>query len=193
MPDNQVNVKNVQQRILSPSVLVRDIPHTPFVPYYYTNNFIQNTLSRLCAFDADSDRWVPLRVDQFGRMQLSVDVESAGAMKIADRESDRITLFDSQTVPNNSAITHAAVDVESTSAKTLLISSDVAVTVYVQFSDDGTNWYDWVDAAGSALTLSVNNESKAWAIDDYTRYIRIVVFNASGTNATVTAKLLCLT
>ena len=70
-----------------------------------------------------------------------------------------------------------------------MVSSNKDVTVYVQFSNDGITWFDWYDTNDSAVTINPNNQNKAVEIIDACKYMRIVIHNKSGAEATVTAIL----
>lgn len=61
----------LDQQVLDPSLRVDEIPIQPFTPHYRTNNFIQNTLSRLFARYEAGDRWRWLTVDANNRLLVS--------------------------------------------------------------------------------------------------------------------------
>ncbi len=70
--DKQEELKKLlDQRVLDPSLRVDEIPIQPFTPHYRTNNFIQNTLSRLFARYVAGERWRYLTVDANDRLLVS--------------------------------------------------------------------------------------------------------------------------
>lgn len=59
------------QWIVSPEILVKEVFLDPATPYFKSNNFIQNTLSRLCGWDNINGIWRRINVDSQGRLEVS--------------------------------------------------------------------------------------------------------------------------
>jgi len=77
--------KIVEQLFIDPETLATDFPTQPFHPIYITNNFVQQTLSRLLAYNRTSKRWYPLLVDDQGRLVISSIATGVSAtMKVYD-------------------------------------------------------------------------------------------------------------
>jgi len=93
------------------------------------------------------------------------------------------TLFENESLNATDTITHYNVDTTDYVSIMILVSSTAQVTVYPQFSNDETNWYDYCDSAGTPISYIVDACKKAIAIDDcQARYFRIVVYaNESST------------
>lgn len=179
----------VDQFIVDPNFLIPEVHIDPFTPHLRTNNFVQRGLSHVLGRRVDNEKWAPLAVDDEGKIILSDDVSRIGFVSLGSREAEDISIFESLSLPATSIVTHEGIDVSQFSGKTLLISSTASVSVYVQFSDNLSNWYDWCDATGSAISWTVNNVKKAIGIDDHSHYVRIVVHNSSASAVTCTMVL----
>lgn len=108
------------------------------------------------------------------------------------RETNTIEILDSESVAAGGTITHSAVHSGNYAGLTVLISTDQDCSVWVQFSNDQTNWYSLTDAAGTTLKYNVNNEKKAIGVNDISDYIRIVIYNNAGSSATIDLDLVGL-
>lgn len=110
---------------------------------------------------------------------------------IADRHALQSKVIDSQNIAAGGTITHEGENVEKYSKITALVSTDQDCTVYVQLSDDNTNFYDIKTEADGDLSWNCNNEKIAIPLSDYTaKYLRLVIKNNSGSTATVTAVIM---
>lgn len=110
---------------------------------------------------------------------------------IADRHALQSVVLDSESIAASGTITHAAEDVEKYSKITALVDTDQNCTVYVQLSNDGTNFYDIKDLSDNDISFTCNNEKIAIPLSDYTaKYLRLVIKNNSGSTATVTAVIM---
>lgn len=103
------------------------------------------------------------------------------------RDSATLEVFTSAPVNNGVAATHEGVDVSDYQGMTVYLSSNVSVTLYVQFSSDNVNWYDLKAQDDTNRSWNCNNEKICVAGDIVARYVRLVVYNASGSTATITA------
>lgn len=206
--------KTVDQVILDPNIFIKEFPLDPWTPYLVTNRFIQQTITRLLAYNPDEKMWIRVNVDSDGNLiftrsarfylteptalsetayaPMRIDSRHYLMTMLSSRDATDIKVFDAVSLDAYGTLTHPGEDVSDYGGKTLLISTTQDCTVYVQFSDDNTNWYDWCDAAGVAMSFSVNNAKKAMSIDDYCHYIRIVVYNAAASAATVTGVISCV-
>ena len=111
--------------------------------------------------------------------------------KLNDRSELEATVLDAEVIPPSGTATHIALDCTALALKTIHMSTNFSVNFDFQASDDGITWYDITDAAGTALTVNVNNARKAYGLNDYCKYLRIFARNQDATNsATVTVKVL---
>ena len=107
-------------------------------------------------------------------------------VSIKDRESEDTVVFDAVSLDAYGTLSHNGIDVSRLTKKIVMVSTTQNCTVYVQFSDDNANWYDLVDSTGSAFTWGVNNVKKAMTIDDYSHYMRVVIYNNAASASTIT-------
>ncbi|MHC1610038.1 MAG: hypothetical protein ACXQTW_00270 [Candidatus Methanospirareceae archaeon] len=89
-------------------------------------------------------------------------------------------------LPASGLLTHDGVDVWGHCCIAFLVSTDQNCTIYMQGSDDNVNWYDFKSATDSDRSWNCNNE-KIWVpINICAHYVRLVVYNAAASTATVT-------
>lgn len=130
--------KLTDQQIVDPDFASSKVTVLPWTPYYRTNNFVQNTLARLMTWDTDNAEWRPLKGDTVGAVKVSASITDPAAFSLISRRAIINTLASNVSVPSPGIITHTGIDVQTMSQKTLLVSADGAITVYVQFSNDNT-------------------------------------------------------
>jgi len=108
---------------------------------------------------------------------------------LGERDVKQATVIDTVTLSSGAVLTHEGFDVSGMTSLLLHIESTARITVYPQFSHDNTNWYDYCDAAGTAISYTVDNEKKAIGIQEGGRYFRVVIYaNAAATvSVTITA------
>jgi len=109
---------------------------------------------------------------------------------LGGRYSEYMTLMDAVSVTSGAVVTHEKVYVGDYSAMTFGVSTDQGCTVYVQFSDDGVNWYDPKTESDGDMSWNCNNEKICHTMSVAAQYVRIVIYNGSGSTATVTAVLM---
>lgn len=175
------------QFIRDPEFLIPGLFVEPWTEFYRTNNFVQQTLGRMYGFHEGEKHWHPISIDDDHRIILSDQSTSGVQVLIKNRNFTDAVVIDNQSVPNAAAISHAALDISSFGRKSMLVSSDGPVTIYVQFSDDELNWYEWYDTSDNAVTFAVDNVKKCIEIIDVAHYMRIVITNSSGAAVNVTA------
>lgn len=197
------------QRILQSNVLIDDFPLDPPKDILHTNNFIQQGLDRMLGFDSTKDKWVRLKVDSNGRLEVATvttldaaklkvydgtdwqnfagSTAGLGKILLMDRDALDVQVMVAEVVPKEELISHAPLDVEKYSALTVMVSTDLNCTVYPQVSADGVTWFDMKSAADGDLTWNCNNENISFSVDMHRRYFRVVIYNAGATNATVSA------
>ena len=107
------------------------------------------------------------------------------AKVIAGSEYKDFIVMDNESVDAGAVLTHTGIDISKFRTVTMLISTTGNCAVYIQFSDDNTNWYDLCDAAGTAYEYTVNNEKKAIGINDFAHYMRVMVKNNDESPVTV--------
>lgn len=173
--------QNVQQRLLTNKFSIKDFTFEPAINSYNANNFVQRAINYNFSFDETLGLWRPQTLTTEGVQEVSATLQK--------REAAIFTIFTDEVIPNQTLATHLPIDVSDFGLKTFYLKSTASVTAHFQFSDDAVLWYDWVDLAGTAININVNNNSKAMAIDDWTRYIRLIIENNSGGNATIIARL----
>lgn len=182
--------KLTEQLFINPDIEIPSFPVSPWTPYFRTNNFIQQNIARLMGFNPTEKKWYPVFVDTTGRILTSPEITAGTQVFLKDREAITISIMEGEVIPAATLATHAAEDVEEFLNKTVLVSTSAQATVYVQFSDDAVNWYEWRDLSDTAITFSVNNEKKCFGFADHTRYMRVIVHNTSASNNTVSLKIL---
>ena len=107
------------------------------------------------------------------------------AKVIAGSEYKDFIVMDNVSVDAGAVVTHTGIDISKFRTVTMLISTTGNCAVYIQFSDDNSNWYDLCDAAGTPYEYTVNNEKKAIGINDFAHYMRVVVKNNDSASVTV--------
>jgi len=202
--------KTVEQIILDPNIFIKDFPVDPWTPYIHTNNFIQQGVNRLLGYDSAEGRWRRLACSTDGWLlgvnlikgyylntepdAFTSDVVSdirVNSRKIlmvdhADHEMDQYMVFDAVSVPGTSLVVHEGIDVSGYHKISVLVSTTQNCTVYIQGSDDNTNFYDLKSDADADLTWNCNNEKIWFRVLPATRYFRVAVYNSVAVAATVT-------
>lgn len=173
------------QFFINPDIETTGFPVQPYTPYYKTNNFIQQTLSRIFGFYPTKEKWKPLYTDESGRLLVSPEKTEGASFFLRHREAKDVIIFTDRSIPGLSAATHVGVDFSGYASKLVMVKSNGSITIYPQCSNDGTNWYDLVGSNGTALSLSVNNVTKAIEWTEPTHYFRCVVYNGTGAAVTV--------
>lgn len=202
--------KTVDQWILDPNIFIKDFPLDPATKWIKTNNFMQQSLARILGYDYTNNQWARMRIDVDGRLEvagvttlsqanifahdgsvyayLRMSTEKALWQLLYDRDAMDATVLDAVSAAAGAAVSHGGLDVQKYTGKTLLVSTTTNCNVYIQFSDNNIDWYDWCDAAGAAITFACNNSKKAFSIDDHCHYIRTLIHNTDGSSAsTITA------
>lgn len=179
--------KRLQEQIfIEPELETDGFPTTPYSPWYRTNNFIQQGLNRLFGWNPTDKKWYPLYADKEGRLLVSPEETDGAQVLIKDRESVRHVVLNNVKVINLSLASHTAVDVSECSKKSVLISTTGSITAYFQASDDNTNFYTLTDTSGADISLAADNEKISFAVNDYCHYFRVIIYNNSGAEVTVT-------
>lgn len=60
--------RTFDQSILSENIYIKDFPLDPWTPFLKTNNFVQQGINRLLAFDLAEKKWVRIRADSEGKL-----------------------------------------------------------------------------------------------------------------------------
>jgi len=174
--------KTIDQFILAPNIFLGDFPVDPWTPYLKTNNFVQQTISRMLGYDAASGKWWGIRADSSGYLR--------NRATIFDHEATDYTVFDAVSVPAAEVVTHDGIDVSGCPYVSFIISTTLACTVYVQGSSDNVNWHDLKSDADADLSWGCNNEKIWFRIPFYTHYVRLVVRNGGAVAATITGVIM---
>ena len=203
MAINLDDFKLTEQLLILAKNRITGVPVDNHTPYFRTNNWVQRTISILLAYNSSKEEFQLLGVDDNNRIKVtgeigSTDGASTGTLKflrvdangrllISTEENlkESVELFDNIVIAASQTATHAGLDVSAHRKKTFYFKTTANTTINFQFSYDGNNWFDWVDAAGNPITITVNNTSKAFAVDDHTRFIRVFVENDSAAENTV--------
>lgn len=114
-------------------------------------------------------------------------------MNIMGRNLVTYEIFEAVSLPTAEVLTHSEVEVADAQTVFILLSSNVAVTGYVQVSDDATNWYDVKTEGDADRSFACNNEKVCYPVTIASRYARVVVTNASGSTATITGRIMLRT
>lgn len=191
MPKNRFSLKSwyakrkfVRKQLISkPSFYSPDSWVTNWTPFYWTTNEVVQTLSRLMLWDDTKKRWLLARCDTSGNLITTPDMR--------ENEAKDVVLFADQVISPSSLITHTGEDVSGYSKKELIVSTTGNCNIYVQFSNDNENWYTWYDVQDVNVYFTCDGEKKAWEIIDHGHYVRILIYNSSASNVTVSAALMC--
>lgn len=181
--------KTVDQSILDPNIFIKDFPLEPWTPYLVTNRFVQQGISRCLAFSETESKWVRMKVDSEGRLITTAEVAAPTVVILQGRKYGEFVVADAVSVAAGGTLTHTGVDVNDYAKKTVLVSTTANCTVYVQVSDDNTNFYNIKTAADGDLSWNCNNEKIAIQIDHYAHYMRIVIYATVA--STVTGIIMC--
>lgn len=183
----------VEQIITDPKFLLQNVDLSPYTPFLRTNNFVQQTASRLFAYNPTEEKWTRLYTDDEGRLVLSPEVTDGAQIYLKDREFVTTTVFDGITLPGLTAATHVGIDSSGYIKKSILVSSSGAAKVHLQASPDNVSWYDMTDTSGSALNFTVSNTRMSFPNTDCNRYFRVVVENTGTTDLTLTVYVVGVT
>jgi len=102
-----------------------------------------------------------------------------------------VIIADAVVVPQGGSLTSTAINVDGYKDFTFFVTASLAATVYVQASQDGTNWYDITTTAGAALTYGVTAAQKNAIPLPSIRafYLRLTVKNTGAGVNTMSARL----
>jgi len=119
--------------------------------------------------------------------------DSDGRLFIYHGKRDAVDykVFDAVTLPGTGTLTHTGLDVSDYRKVTIMVSTTQNCTVYVQVSDDNTNFYDPKTVADADITHNCNNEKICFDVPVYAHYLRVVVYNNTATDAIVTGIVSC--
>lgn len=187
--------KTFDQRILDPNIFVKDFPLDPWSAYPKTNNFIQQSIARSLGYSPDEGKWVRLQVDEDGKLEVSgitlgtemrnywydgTDwvtwqglANQAPYVMLKTREAANVIVIPDIAIGAGQDCTHTAVDISGYRSMMFHVSSSANSTVYLQFSDDGTNWYDLKSVADDNRTWNCNVEKICVHGDVASRYMRV--------------------
>ena len=199
----------IKQFIQKESMNVDDLPLSPRVDAYVTNNFLQGTLSRLLAFDEDKKKFVVVKVDSSGNLKVTASVTNniygnreGNAQAIAanilgglfidpsGRDLTIDAIFNSFSVANGASITHEGINIAHAAKITVLVATDRSMTVRPQISDDNVNFYDVKNEADTDISFNCNNEKIAFRLESAAKYLRMFVTNSAGAAGVITMKIL---
>ena len=123
---------------------------------------------------------------------LYFDDEFTNAAKvITGSEYKDFVVMDSVSVDAGAVVTHTGIDVSRFKKITVLVSTTDDFTVYVQVSDDNTNWYDIKTDADGDLSWNCNNEKIAFKVEHFSKYMRVVAKNNAASAATISCTVTC--
>jgi len=183
----------IDQIIRDPEVLIdgfQALPHTNFLK---TNNFVQQTASRLYGKNPSVKKWFPINTDDSGRLLLSPAKSDGAQIFLKDRNFIDDVVMNEISLPNNAVASHVGVNMTHASRKTIAVSSTQSVTVRFQVSNDNANWYTVQNTSDVEFSMNVNNEKVAIEFIDAAHFMRVVIENTSGGTSTVTAVIMSLT
>jgi len=180
--------KTFDQLVLDPNIFVKDFPLDPWTPYLKTNNFVQQTISRILGYSDTEEKWVRIKIDSEGRLITTAEVTAPAVQTLGGRLYKEWTIAEDVSVSAGGTLTHTGIDVNDYSGISVLVSSTGNCTVYIQVSDDNTNWYDIKSLSDGDRAWNCNNEKIAIPMNPYAHYMRIVVY--ATTASTVTVKVI---
>lgn len=178
--------KLIQQFIIDPKFLVPDVHIEPFTPHLQTNSFVQRSLDHLLGRRLDTDKWTSIAVDDEGKLVLSDNLDYAGWTKIADRECATFKVFNNVNLPGLGLLSHGGVDISGFQEVSFAISTNVGCTIYLQYSDNNTDWYDLKAVDDTDRSWSCNDEKIFVTGSVAARFMRLVIYNTTGNTATIT-------
>jgi len=113
------------------------------------------------------------------------------AKVIAGTEYKDFVVMDSVPVDAGAVVTHTGIDVSKFKDKLILVSTTDDFTIYIQVSDDNTNWYDLKTNSDGDISFNCNNEKIAFRINYFSKYMRIVAKNNGSSAATISCVVSC--
>ena len=198
----------IKQFIEKESMNIVDFPLSPRVDAYVTNNFIQNVLARLVAFDDTLKKYVVVKVDASGNLKTTASVtnnifgnrdgaaqaiaaNSLGALRVDNfgRTFDNFDIFIDEPMPSLALLTSVGLDIRGYEYLSVNVSTSVGSTVTVQVSDNNTNWYEMKNAADSDLSWNCNAEKINFSIPNFSAFVRVNVKNDTTTAGTASVVL----
>ena len=178
--------KLTEQIIRDPKFQLDSVHFDPYTPYLRSNNFVQQTASRIFGYNAEITKWFPISTDSLGRVILSSDPIDGAQIFLKDRNFQDAIVIDALVVATTEIVTHSAVDVSSLSRKSILVSSSGTVIMRVEFSHDSETWFQWYDTNDQEITFSIDNQNKSIEVIDVAHYMRVTITNTSGVDSIVT-------
>lgn len=173
--------KLVETLVSKPELKFGQFELRDYWKFWRTNNWLQWTAAFNQVYDYADNKWYFLKGDSSGFSYVKNIMLS--------RNSADLEIISDLVIDANATLILPSLDVAEYSGKTLLVSTSGNCTVYPQFSYDETNWYDWCDAAGVAISYAVNNVKKAIGINDFCHYLRFTVKNETAAAVTVSASV----
>lgn len=178
--------KTFDQYILDPNIFVKDFPLDPWTQFLKTNNFVQQTISRLLGYSDTEQKWIRVKMDSSGRLITTAEVTAPANQTLVGRSYKEWVITTGTSVAAGGTLTHAGIDVNDYSRVTVLVSSSGNSTVYIQASDDNTNWYDPKTVADADITHNCNAEKIAINVPVYAHYLRVVVYATTDSTVALT-------
>lgn len=197
--------KTQDQLVLDPNVQIKDFPVDPWTPYFKSNNFIQQGVNRILGFSTGDGKWVRLKVDSEGRLEVagisSANMQAqfngtfvpwkgltsgSGGVDITGHDMQVTKVLDAVSIPSSGAASHFGLDISSDDRTTYLVSTTTDCTVFLQHSDDNVNWYEHKSAGDVDRTWNCNNEKISFSQEHAMRFVRIIVQNLGSAASTAT-------
>ena len=120
--------KLIDQFIREPDFLNTEIFISPGAPFLRTNNFIQQTLSRLLGWNQDNKEWRALRVTNDGRLYITSQPQTVSTLEYTQ------VAVDTSAVQIKAANTNRrAIIIKNIADTNIYLGSDSAVTVNTGF------------------------------------------------------------
>jgi hypothetical protein len=164
-------IKQIELILSKPNIRLGEVEYDKFFRFWRSNNFIQHSMPFNLVYDYDNGIWHFMRGTDEGYLHAR--------MILDDREFTDFVVFDDLSVPATNVVTHDGLDVTGYSSILVQISTTASATVYVQFSDDLTNWYDLKTSADADLSWNCNNEKICFLVPASGHYFRVVVLNGA--------------
>jgi len=113
------------------------------------------------------------------------------AKVITGSEYKDYVVMNSVSVDAGAIVTHTGIDVSRFKKITVLVSTTDDFTIYVQVSDDNSNWYDIKTDADGDISYNCNNEKIAFKVEHFSKYMRVVAKNNAASAATIYCVVSC--
>ena len=173
--------KTQDVKVLSDKTRVADFPTEPRLLHFKTNNFIQQGLSRLLAYDASHNH--------FQLLQCNAEGELIVGLSRIWRDRISLTVFPATSIPSPGGLVSAALPIDGLRDLQVFARASAALTLIPKFSNDGTNWHVARTAADAAVVFALTTEQRSFPLVGIAPYLSFDVANATGSPVVLSLEL----